>query len=352
VSHTDKPCRATVIIVTYNAAEHIRDCLRSVLDTLPVDCEFLVVDNASDDGTLEAIQAAYPTVRVIAAGGNRGFGAGCNLGARQAQGRSLIFLNPDTTVQPGWVEGLDAALRRHPRVGLVTGLVLLKSEPAQINACGLDIHISGLSLTHGLGAAASEFQHPQEVAAVSGALFAIEAELFHALGGFDEDMFLYMEDVDLSWRARLAGWNVIYAPDSVVLHDYKLKLGRNRMFHQERNRYLMLLKSLRWRTQVMLLPAFLFAELITWGFVLAKRLRASEKIAAYLWIVTHWSTIMAKRRDTQALRTVGDRELLRHTVSSLAFHQVSNPTSAAVTRVVFNPLFRLWRALALHVVRW
>src|SRR5262249_17236260 len=155
-------------------------------------------------------------------------------------------------------------------------------DPATINTCGNNIHLTGITLCEGLGSPREALNISKDVAAVSGAAFAIPLSIFHELGGFDPDMFLYMEDTDLSLRARLAGYQCRYVAESIVMHRYVLKLTSMKVFYQERNRYTMLLKTLRWPTLVVLLPAFVCAEVIAWVFVaLNDRSNAGNKLRAY-----------------------------------------------------------------------
>ena len=278
---------------------------------------------------------------------------GFNLGAQHARGQVLACLNPDTTVEPGWLDHLIAALQANPRVGLVTSKILLMSDPQRINTCGNDMHCTGLTLCRGLGMDSHAFAEPTEVDAVSGAAFAIRRETLETLGGFDPDFFLYMEDTDLSWRARLAGYACLCAPQSVVHHDYSLRFGPRKTFYQERNRYLMLLKSLRWGTLVALLPVLLLGEAVTWGFVLLRERRNfGNKLRAYAWVFRHWRHIMEARAATQSLRRVRDRDLIAQCTHRLGFEQTGPGFIARVAHVVFDPLFFLLHRLALTLVWW
>lgn len=345
--------RASIIIVNYNANEKLLRCLESVLSSLLRDCEVLVVDNNSSDGIADRIEADFPAVRLIRSQTNLGFGGGNNLAAREARGKYLVFLNPDTLVQEGWLEALLAPFDSDAQVGLVTSKILLADDPERINTCGNAVHFTGLTLCRGLGQPREAFGEKQEVDAVSGAAFAIRFELFETLNGFDEDTFLYMEDTDLSWRARLAGWCCLYAPDSVVLHHYTLRMTPLKVFYQERNRYLMLVKSLRWPTLLVLLPAQLLAELMTWGFVFySDRANFMNKLRAYAWIIANWPSILRKRKATQALRCVPDRKLLRHTTFRVEFEQASKGTVGIVAQFVFNPLFFVLKGLAMMLIWW
>jgi len=192
-----------------------------------------------------------------------------------------------------------------------------------------------------------------EVSAISGAAFIIRRNLFEALGEFDPDFFLYMEDTDLSLRARMAGSHCLYVPDSVVYHDYSLNFSSQKTFYQERNRYLMLLKIFKWPTLLVLSPALLLAELITWGFSLSRdRNHLGNKFKAYAWIIHNWGKIMAKRRRTQLMRTVKDRALLRVMTHRLDYNQTGPGFLTRLANWVLNPLFYLLRGFVLTFVWW
>jgi hypothetical protein len=227
------------------------------------------------------------------------------------------------------------------------------SEPEKINTVGNSVHFTGLTLCRGMGLAAGYYSKPEEVAAVSGAAFAIRRNLFQSLGGFDEEFFIYMEETDLSLRSRLSGWKCLTAPESLVWHDYSLRFGPRKVFFQERNRYRTVLKNFRWPTLIVLSPAFLLAELITWGFVLkSDRSNWRNKLQAYGETIKHCREILRKRRETQALRKARDRDLLRWMGSELDFSQVTRSKTGRVAAVLFNPLFFSLRLAALALVWW
>lgn len=356
---------ASIIIVNYNGWQDLERCLRSLEASQSQDCEVIVVDNCSTDDSPEKIKSTFPHVRLIRSNINLGFGAGNNLGAQIAQGRVLVFLNPDTTVQPGWLDPLLRALDEYPQAGMVTSRILLMDTPDQINTCGNDLHLSGLALCRGMGQCKDVDQpidHNDEklpvkvvrVAAISGAAFAIRKELYESVGGFDDTFFLYMEDTDLSVRVQLAGYHCLYVPGSVVYHDYQLSFGPMKTYYQERNRYLMLLKNLRWPTLLILLPALILSEVVTWGFVLLQdRKRFRNKLFAYAWILFWWKEIMEKRAATQKLRRVSDRSLLRMTTPYLDFAQASGSgLISQLAHLVFDPLFAILRWAALALVWW
>lgn len=344
--------RASVILVNYNGRSHLERCLPSVLSTLTPEDELLVVDNGSTDGSADWVEKTFPSVRLIRAPINGGFGYGCNLGAHYARGHYLIFLNPDTTVAPGWLDALVAPLA-DPQVALVTPCILWMGAPERVNAAGNEVHPTGLAFCRGLGMPATALSEPEEVAAISGAAFGIRRELWEALGGMDETFFLYVEDTDLSWRAWLAGYRCLYVPTPTVSHDYALRFGEGKFFLQERNRYLLLLKHWRWKTLLLLLPSLLLAEVVIWGFLLLYYPgRWREKLRAYLWILQNWRKTLDCRRKVQALRRVRDRDLLLRCTPCLAYEQTGHTHTAWWAHRVVDPLFRGMYHLALLLVRW
>jgi GT2 family glycosyltransferase len=344
--------QASVIVVAHNSGDLLLDCIASILRAEP-QVEIVLVDNASTDGAVERIQTRFPAVRVLRSGQNLGFGAGNNLGAQAANGTYLAFLNPDAAVEPGWLEALIGALQADPGAGMATSQVLQMDKPGVVSACGLELHYAGLALARGSGMRRDAFPEIEEVPAVSGASFAIRKDLFESVGGFDPAFFLYMEDVDLSWRARLAGFRILHVPRSVAYHDYTLQFGPAKTFYQERNRYLMLLKSLRWRTLLLLAPALLLAEAVTWGFVLFReRKHLSNKVRAYGWIVANWPGIRRSRQQTQAIRRVHDRDLVGQCAHRLDYAQTGDGLMAWLAQRVFDPLFLIFHKLALALIRW
>ena len=341
------------MIVAYNGRDDLVRCLRSLQAADHAGDEIIVMDNASSDGTADLVEATFPAVRVIRSATNVGFGQGNNLAAAQAQGTILAFLNPDTVVEPGWLDALIAALDASPQVGLATSKILLREDPEHINTCGGEMHLTGLHLCRGMGQARAELAECATVGAVSGAAFVVRRELFQQLGGFDGSFFLYMEDTDLSFRVRLAGYTCLYVPDSVIYHRYTLRFGPDKTYYQERNRYLMLLKGLRWPTLVIMAPALLLAEVVTWGYVLlGDRPHWRNKLRAYRYVLRHWPAIMAQRRLVQGQRRAADRDILRQTTYHLAYEQTGAGLAATLAHFVFDPLFLVFRRLTLAATRW
>ena len=342
----------SVIIVNFNGRSYLDNCLQSVLTHSGRDVEIILVDNQSNDGSADYVINHYPQVQVIR-DKNNGYGAGNNLAARVALGKYLVFLNPDTCVTPGWLNSLLLPLAANPQIGLTTPKIALMDDPQHLNTAGNNVHLTGLTLCRGMGESVNAFAETAVVPAVSGAAFAIRRELFMQLGGFDADFFLYMEDTDLSLRAQLAGFRCLYVPKSLVYHDYTLRFGPDKTYYQERNRYMMLLKNLRWRTLLLLLPALLVTEVLTWGFVLMQEpARFANKVRAYGWVLQNWETVIWKRQKTQTRRRITDGEWLANTTARLSFEQAGSGVTARVAHWVFDPFFGAWLWILQRIVCW
>lgn len=200
----------SVIIVSYNTAELTVACLQSVLASQHITLEVFVVDNASGDDSANIIRQAFPAVRVIANDTNRGFGVANNQALKESSGRYIVFLNPDTTVEPNTLASLIAHMDAHPEIGLA-GPKVVNPDGSRQDSVSYRYpgHRYGLA---DLGAL------PGEIACVLGACQIASASLLKAIGGFDEDFFLYGEDQDICLRIRKRGLEIGFIEDSVIMH--------------------------------------------------------------------------------------------------------------------------------------
>ena len=169
--------QASIVIANYNGSAYLDACLSSVLATSP-GSEVIVIDNASCDNSLALLAGWAGRVQTVALPNNIGYGAANNLGAAIAHAPYLVFLNPDTETEPGWLEPLIQALARDPQCGLVTPKIVKLREADRINTCGLDVHISGLTLCHGLNQVRDQVRRTERTASISGAAFAMRKSLF------------------------------------------------------------------------------------------------------------------------------------------------------------------------------
>ncbi|NJE12862.1 glycosyltransferase family 2 protein [Thermococcus sp. LS2] len=254
--------KATIIIVTYNSKKWLKDCLDSVLQNNPL--EVIIVDNGSVDGTIEFLKQNYPQIKIIKSAKNLGYGGGINLGAKYAKGEYLVILNPDTKVENNWLKELITPLQKSSN--LITTPKILTYDGLKISGCGLIAHFTGLTFPRGFNKNPSDYPKYEYVSGFSGGCFAIRKEDFLKLGRFDENIFLYNDDTEFSWRAHANGFKILYVPTSVIYHNHDLKVLSQKIYYLEKGRYIILRKYLDWKWYLLLLPSLLVTEILTWGY--------------------------------------------------------------------------------------
>lgn len=211
--------RASVIIPNWNGAAHLTDCLDALAAQRETGFETIVVDNGSIDDSLRLLADRDPPVKVVALPENRGYAGGCNAGLCRAEGQVLVILNNDTQVEPDWLGELLAALDRHPEAGMATPKVRLWDDRARLHTTGDYVRANGIPDSRGVWEL-DEGQYDDQVYVfgASGVAPAYRRAMLDEIGLFDADFGSYCEDVDLSWRAQLAGYRCVYAPSAVLYH--------------------------------------------------------------------------------------------------------------------------------------
>lgn len=313
----------SIVICNHNSGDQLLNCIRTLEKQDYPSYEVVVVDNKSNDGSIEKSEKELPWVKVIKSSHNGGFGYANNLGARNAIGDIFIFLNPDTEVSSGWLESLASYYHQNPQASLIASKIVMMSNEQIINSAGNQIHFTGLSFCRGLGDSNDHYQNPDWDGSVSGAGFAIRRDIFEEIGGFDPILFLYHDDVDISLRCHLAGYRCLYAPKWVVKHDFIFELPPEKWYFVERNRLIVLLKIFRWRTLLLLFPCLLMVEGLTWGYLAFQGQKfISAKFQSYVWVIKHFKEILQSREKTQSHRRVRDNQLLRSLAVWIPLHQL------------------------------
>jgi len=206
-----------VVIVNYNGERLLPECLAAVAaQTLPVD-EIVVADNGSRDGSLALLRTQHPDVRALVLGRNLGFAGGANRGVRATAAPWVCVLNSDATPAPDWLARLTAAPRDERTWAL--GSVLVSAATGRIESAGDQYSAAGYAYKLLRDRPLDELPTaPYRVFAAPGAAPVFRRDVFDALGGYEERFFLYYEDVDLAFRAVLAGWHALLVPSARVVH--------------------------------------------------------------------------------------------------------------------------------------
>jgi GT2 family glycosyltransferase len=329
----------SAIVVAYGAPDAALRAVRSLLAQTVRPAEVIVVDNHPEAATAAAV-GGVPGVHVVVPGRNLGYCRACNLAVEQARGAWVFFLNPDAEAEPDCVERLLAAA--DPDVGILGAQVLLHAAET-VNAGDNPVHLTGVSWSGRYGAP-REHGPPRDVACVSGTALAARTSLYRRLGGHCPGFFMYYDDVDLAWRARLSGVRVRFVPAAVVRHDYSFAKGPAKWFQLEHNRAWSVLSNYSLWSLVVLAPLLAAAEV-----AIALQARRDgwwpEKRRAWATLAREAPELRRWRRRVQAGRRVPDAEVLRDFAGTMATPLVDSRMLASA-----NPWMERYRRLVAKVL--
>ncbi|HOV31130.1 MAG TPA: glycosyltransferase family 2 protein [Anaerolineaceae bacterium] len=298
----------SIIVLYWNSGKYLAENLSALAAQTWQDFEVILLDNGSQQPPDQNILAQFPELhlRQIASEKNLGFAAGNNLAARSARGEYSVLLNVDAFPQPDWLEQVHAAIRRHPNAFFASRL-LMADDPQRLDGEWNVVHATGLvwRRSHGrkLSAAWPQERHVLSACAAAG---VYPREAFTAAGGFDEDFFAYMEDVDLDFRLQLLGYPCWYLPKAVVRHAGSGSTSPRSdlvIFYGHRNLVWTFIKDMPgWLFWAMLLPHLLvnLLYLIVALFLPMRKAMYRAKREALKGLPKAWK----KRKEVQSQRKV------------------------------------------------
>lgn len=268
-----------VVVLNWNGKDLIKPCLDS-LQSQTYPAEIVVVDNGSSDGSVEYIESKFPDVQLIKKSANHGFAGGVNIGIKHALkngAEAVALFNNDAVAEPVWLEHLVRAMNEEKTAAIVTGR-LMQMDKIHLDSTGDFYTTWGMPFPRGRNQkAAGNFEHQEFIFAASGGASLYRAKALHEIGLFDENFFAYFEDVDISFRAQLAGWTVIYIPDAVAYHHISAtssRMGSFSRYHSIKNFYILYAKNMPAGLFWKYLPLFLLhglrlavSSLVRGGFI-------------------------------------------------------------------------------------
>lgn len=308
----------SVIIVNWNGAQYLPTCLSALIQQTYTPLEIVIVDNASTDDScqvIEMFQHRHQELRaltLIKNTCNAGFCRGNNQGIQHAHGEFILLLNADVTLTPDFIAHLVHLMSSDPMIGITLGKLVSGDDPTIFDSTGIVILKNRRALDRGqYEKDHGQYDVREEVFGASGAACLyrktmLEQIAFSEQEYLDEVFFAYKEDVDLAWRARLAGWTCVYTPEAVGTHCRAWGKGKRADIpkwvrrHSLKNRYLMLLKNECWLTLAPALGSIAWYEIRSLIYVLIWEPYLLSVIGT---IVRSWPEIMKKRRKTQQIAT-------------------------------------------------
>jgi GT2 family glycosyltransferase len=340
--------KVSAIVVNWNGKEILSECLQSLLEQDYTDLEIWVSDNGSADGSQAMVRELYPSVHLLENGENLGFGSAVNRALKKAEGDYFLFLNNDLEMKADGVGQLVDLLESDPHIGAAIPKILYhpddnknsSNNSSTLNSFGVLVNYTGIACPNLVDQKDKDDLPLTETAC--GGIFMFSRIVYEQVGGFDEDLFLYHEDHDLSWRIRLGGWQLMVTPKSVCYHHYNFNKGVEKFYRSEKNRLHILLKNMESKTLVLISPALIIVELAQiahalihgwWGL----------KMKSYFEILSQLPLIARKRRQIRSFRKVSDKEITRLYQGRIAVSGMGNPLMDWVLSPLLNVYWKLVR---------
>ena len=307
----------SVVIPTWNGARHLAVCLDALRRQRLAPYEIILVDNASTDNTRDIVARDYPEVHLIALPENRRFAGACNVGIRAAQGEFVALLNNDTEADPNWLANVAATFHAHPEAGFVASKLRLFDQRDRLHSAGDFYSTRGVPGNRGVWQPDQGQFDSEYVFGACGAASVYRRAMLDQIGLLDETFEFSCEDVDLSWRAQLAGYKCAFAQDAIVYHKISATGGGVlNSYYDGRNFIWLLVKDVPgdlWRAHA---GAILRSQLD----ITLSALRAWRGEAARMRLKGQWAGVLgiprmlARRRAVQRTRVI-DGEALKQLLS-------------------------------------
>ncbi len=307
----------SIVIVNFNGQEFLRQCLRTLLNTNYPNCDIVVVDNASTDGSVDAIESSFGSdsrIKIVKNRENVGHSEGCNIGARMTEGRYIVFLDSDIEFEAeDWLWELVKVMENDGSVGLAQAKIVLGEDKRCLDCVCVAVDALGTWAAN-YGSKEEKLKENFEILAASAGCCIVRREVFNQAGGFDADYFIYDDDTDLSLRVRLLGYRILFVPSAVVIHRGGVLRGVSgrMLYYSSKNRLYTVLKNYElrnvwWRFAVLTF----FTFMVSLGFFAVKKHEeAKATLRGLITPIKDLPETWKKRLTFQSKRRVRDFELV------------------------------------------
>ena len=333
MAKNDSSPLVSIIILNYNAGNLLLNCVDSVFKSTYPNFEVLVVDNISTDNSHIVCKEKFEKIHLIKNKENLGYCEGNNVGIRNADGEFIVILNPDTIVEPDWLNHLMSAYSKFGE-GLYQPKFFSLNEKLVLQSTGNMLHIFGFGFARDKGKADDEkIKSVEKINYASGTCLFTSKIVLDKVGLLDPFLFLYHDDLDLGWRAAQIGINSFYVPQSIIYHaeSYSIKWSSKKFYWLERNRKYCLLTHYSKETYAKMRLSLFLVDVCVWLFYLSKGFLGA-KIKAELDIFRNKKAIKIKYNQLEKIKIISDKELIKKFPDEIFVPKnVSEP--------IFNQLF-------------
>jgi GT2 family glycosyltransferase len=306
----------TILVLNYNGRKYLESCLNSLRTTNYPNFRIIVVDNGSIDNSVEFIKKNYPNVGIIRNNENLGYARAINAAMDSVESEYVVFLNNDIIVESNWLRQLMFHMNLMKNVvAAANPKILFLNNKEVINAAGGSCDIYGVGWNRGNGEFdRGQYDAVEEVFYVNGAAFLIKKDVWKDVGPFDERYFLYGEDLDWCWRAKMKGYKLLYVPSARIYHQWRGSSGSMVEF-LEKHWLASLLKNYSLKTIFTLAPRYLTLKFLKAIWLMKNGKEFCEKFAvfkSFLWNLNNFKGTWTKHLLVQKTRKVSDKEIQRY----------------------------------------
>ncbi|AOY75536.1 glycosyltransferase family 2 protein [Clostridium formicaceticum] len=301
--------KVSIIIVNYNGAKVLLDCLNSVFKQKYKHFEIIVVDNNSTDHSIKLLEAYREKINLIILKENKGFTGGNIEGLKHAGGDYIVLLNNDTEVTSEWLGNLIAPMEQHPEIGICASK-MVKYGTNSIDSAGDGCTTTARGFKIGENESADNYTESKFVFGACGGAVAYRRKMIEEIGFLDDDFFLIHEDTDLNFRAQLAGWKCYFVHDAIVYHKVRSTIGEMSdiaVYYSIRNAEYVRIKNLPSLLVVKYFHHYILQEIGTLLYFCIKHRKWKMYLKAKLDVLKSFPMLLSKRKKNQKKRKVASK---------------------------------------------
>jgi GT2 family glycosyltransferase len=353
--------KVAIILVNYKdyAQKYLKECFNSLrAQNYPKELiQAYIIDNSSSVESLDYLKREIPEARIIPReDGN--YAAANNAGLKKAINEGfeyLVMANMDVKFDENYLNELVKAIDSDSKIGIAQSKILLypKNEnewkTPKINSLGNIMHFLGFGFTKGYGDDDTAIEGYPDINYASGCSYITKKDVIEKISGYNEEYYMYHDDIEISWKTRLAGYKIVLAPKSVIYHKYEFSRSIRMLYYMERNRYLVILTFYRIPTLILLLPAMIVMDIGMFFYsILNKWNRTLWKVYFYYLKPSSCIKIYKERKKVKKLRVVRDKDIIQNFSGKVEFQEIDNP----VLKYIANPCLNLYWGIAKKIIWW
>jgi GT2 family glycosyltransferase len=312
--------KISVVIPNWNGVDYLKICLPSLIKQSFKDFEIIVIDNGSNDDSINYLEKKYSQIKIIKLKENLGFSKATNAGIKTSKGEYIFLLNNDTKLDKNCLKYLIDATKKNPQISFFATKILNFDKKNLIDNAGDFIDSVGHLYSRGFQKKdGSKYNQEKLIFAGSGGAVLIKKDLFKKIGYFDEDYFFYMEDIDFFFRAQLAGFTGLFVPSAIIYHKHGGTSSKNAKFYEP-----LIFKNTT-ETVIKNFPNSLLMHDLNWLKIILVHLNtvrylvskglSLETFKVEWYLLSNWSKILSKRKKIQQSKKVNDQYIIDQVLS-------------------------------------